>query len=657
MENYSWIISEINQHKISILDNQLVPWNNSKLMDLYTFVYTKCINDKSSDKNEALIMYDIHEKVLTEFLNDCLSRKPENVTIKFFIDAYEKYNFFSTSVNFIFRYLNKFFILKFKSISLNDRTHNLFMSKFFSTMDDHSSEIIYNEACKGHPFSNDFVKDFSKLLSIYKKSELKNQQLLSKYKEGIDYFYNSQIHNFSSVDDLIEYYNLIHSQLVTVCKAIEIPELIQELTSIFLDSIRTESILNSMKIEFSSLIMNNDVNKLCVLYNIHTEFFMECLIIYTEELCSQTFNFFEKILSLHDLIEDLILKLENENISSIFYNTVTKLIKNIENFSKILAIEILKNKKYCFLLQMLENKETFITIYGKTLLNRLLNTDFLDITNEISIIEEMKIYISNSLVYKLESLIIDYKNAILLTRKFQSVSKLKSSIFVFSEKTFLTQPFNLDSSYLSKDLLESSKHIEDFYKTQFNLRKLSFNYWQSSVTIEATFYNPTKKYYMTFYVIQYIILTKIQDAKSKSQLALVQDLQIEPSIISAVLHSLTNHKTPILLKSGLPHKLDTINDIFTVNESFTSSQDHIRFKLPILDQSKKQDSSNIELNVPFILRAKITKLLKHHPLSKDEIFKQIANISQNKKIIDKQIDFLIAQEYIEINDDIFSYIP
>ena len=70
MENYTEIISEIKYLKSSILKNENIQWNNAKLMELYTFVYKKCLEDKSVGKEEASKMYNIHADMLTEFIID-----------------------------------------------------------------------------------------------------------------------------------------------------------------------------------------------------------------------------------------------------------------------------------------------------------------------------------------------------------------------------------------------------------------------------------------------------------------------------------------------------------------------------------------------------------------------------------------------------------
>ena len=659
MESYSWIICEIESYKNGVLNNEVIRWNNKKLMELYSFVYKKCIDDKSVNKDEAIIMYEIHEKMLTEFIIDCLVRIPEKVTIPFFLDAYEKYQFFCNSINFIFRYLNKFFILKFKSMPLEERSLNIFMKHFFTTMDDSCSDIIYKEACKGYPFSKEFIQDFSNLLGCYHKFELKNERLLTQFKNAIRVFYQTESHSFVSIDELIDYYKFHQEQLKSICEMINYPQLMSPLMDIFLDSIHTASILISLKKEFSYLAINKEVDKLFTLYNIHSEFFIQCMILFIEELCSQS-GIFPKILDFYNLLNQLAVKLEDSSMIDTFKTTLTGLIKNLSNFDKTLSMEIYNNKEYCFLLQMLENKDTFVVVYGKILLNRLLVNEYLDTLNEMVVLEEMKKYISNSLMYKLESLILDYRNAALLSRKFQGKSIPKSHIFVFSEKTFLTQPFTLSYSQLPKCLESSSLEIIEFYTSQYNLRNLTFNYWQSNVTIESTYYYPTRNYTMNMSVIQYIILSKIQKYGSITQKHLVDELELDSYIVSAVLHSLSNSKTStLLLKSGIANKLDTINDRFTINKDFTSNQELIRFKLPILNSDEKNKKDKIsDFDIPYLLRAKIVKTIKHEQeMTRKDIENAVSIISSNVKIIDQQIDYLVTQEYIEINNDIFSYIP
>jgi hypothetical protein len=140
----------------------------------------------------------------------------------------------------------------------------------------------------------------------------------------------------------------------------------------------------------------------------------------------------------------------------------------------------------------------------------------------------------------------------------------------------------------------------------------------------------------------------------------VDELELDSYIVSAVLHSLSNSKTStLLLKSGIANKLDTINDRFTINKDFTNNQELIRFKLPILNSDEKNKKDKIsDFDIPYLLRAKIVKTIKHEQeMTRKDIENAVSIISSNVKIIDQQIDYLVTQEYIEINNDIFSYIP
>jgi len=655
MENYTEIISEIQALKFSILNNENIQWNNAKLMELYTFVYKKCLEDKSVGKDEASKMYNIHADMLTEFIIDFETLMNDNFTIRSYLDCFEKYEFFCNSLNFIFRYLNKFFILKFKSIPLEERSKNIFLSKFFQKMDKECARIIIEQVSLGYPFSEQFNQDLLDLIQIYRKSEFTNEALLGSLKDGIKEFYAPKNAVFSNVKDFIKYFNYHHDQLSKICFYIHCPNLLQDLVNIFIDSIRTQEMFTAMASEFSVLIEENNIDILKTLFNINSEFFNQCMQIYVGEILFQP-NFFHKIYFFYTLADNLTTLCNSDTIKTSFKEFTSLKIKSIPNFCKIFTQEIYKNTKYCFLIQMIENKEEIVVLYGKALLVRLLSNDYIDVTNEINILEEMKKYISNSLMYKLESLIIDYRNAILLSRKYNG--KLKTNIYVFSEKTFLNLPISIPLELLPMELYESSKEVISFYKSQFNLRNLVFNFWQSTVSLESTYYEPTRTYCMQMTVIHYLFLYTIQQwGGNATQNKLVEKFELDPYIVSAVLHSLIHPKTPILCKSGQPNMLDPFNDVFTINSKFTSDQSLVRFQLPILNPNMKQERVITDLDVPYFLRSKIMYAAKQKDsLTKDEIYQLVSNISGNVVKIEEQIKYLVEGEYLEDKGEVYEYI-
>lgn len=655
MENYTDLINEIKSLKSSILNNEPIQWNNAKLMELYTFVYKKCLDDKSVEKEEASKMYNIHADMLTEFIIDFETVMHENSTIRSYLDCHEKYEFFCNSLNFIFRYLNKFFILKFKSIPLEDRSKNIFLSKFFHKMDKQCAAIIYQQVSKGYPFTEEFNHDLVDLVQIYRKSEFTNEALLGSLKDGIKQFYSPKNAVFSNIKDFIRYFNYHHEQLSKICFYIHCPNLLQGLVNIFIESICTQEMFSAMASEFSILIEENNIDILKTLYNINSDFFNQCMQIYVGEIIFER-NFFHKIYFFYTLVDKLSTFCNSETIMTSFKEFTTSKIKSIPNFCKIFTQEIYKNKQYCFLIQMIENKEEIVVLYGKALLIRLLSNDYIDVANEINILEEMKKYISNSLMYKLESLIIDYRNAILLSRKYNG--KLKTNIYVFSEKTFLNLPVSLPLELLPMELYESSQQVISFYKSQFNLRNLVFNFWQSTVSLESTYYEPTRTYCMQMTVIHYMFLQKIQEwGGSATQNKLVEKFNIDPYIASAVLHSLIHPKTPILCKSGEPNMLNPFNDVFTINSKFTSDQSLVRFQLPILNPNIKQERVITDLDVPYFIRSKIMYAAKQkQSLTNDEIYKLVSNISGNVVKIQEQIMYLVEGEYLEDKGGEYEYI-
>jgi len=155
-----------------------------------------------------------------------------------------------------------------------------------------------------------------------------------------------------------------------------------------------------------------------------------------------------------------------------------------------------------------------------------------------------------------------------------------------------------------------------------------------------------------------MFLEKIQEwGGTTTQNKLVEKFELDPYIVSAVLHSLIHPKTPILCKSGEPHMLDPFNDVFTINTNFTSNQSLVRFQLPILNPNTKQERVITDLDVPYFLRSKIMYAAKQKQcITKTEIFNLVSNISGNSVKIEEQIKYLVEGEYLEDKGGVYEYI-
>jgi hypothetical protein len=163
---------------------------------------------------------------------------------------------------------------------------------------------------------------------------------------------------------------------------------------------------------------------------------------------------------------------------------------------------------------------------------------------------------------------------------------------------------------------------------------------------------------MQMTVIHYLFLYTIQQRGGcATQNKLVEKFELDPYIVSAVLHSLIHPKTPILCKSGQPNMLDPFNDVFTINSKFTSDQSLVRFQLPILNPNMKQERVITDLDVPYFLRSKIMYAAKQKDsLTKDEIYQLVSNISGNVVKIEEQIKYLVEGEYLEDKGEVYEYI-
>jgi hypothetical protein len=177
------------------------------------------------------------------------------------------------------------------------------------------------------------------------------------------------------------------------------------------------------------------------------------------------------------------------------------------------------------------------------------------------------------------------------------------------------------------------------------------------VHIDAHFSN--KSYTIQMSMIQYVVLLLIQQYPGKTYYDIHNLLRVhqnDSDYVKGILHSLCRSKYALILKSGMSDTIHLFQDTFCINPLFYSSQSCMIIPLP---QFTTTPTMKIQNESIYILRCKIIQIMKkHESLSLTSLMEYMYPTSQNKKMIEKQVDYLIQQEYIEKTlDDLLIYIP
>jgi hypothetical protein len=641
--NNNDLINEITLIKNSILNSEKININNKKLMDIYTYVYICCTNDKTSEKKKAFELFDIYENSIRNFIEDSDIYLQNDFTIDNSIIFINKFLFFCKNLNFMFRYLNKYFIIKYKNIELHSKSIDIFKEILFEKIDNNCSGEILNEIDNYFITKNELLKNILKLYGFYKKLNFDPINIVLSIKNGYKSHLLKKIH-LSNFEEILLFYNNQYKSILYLCDQIQICFLIKDLTNILIDCLSNLNIHMIIKSSFSKYFLEKQIEHLDFIHKINPRLFFECLNSEFENI-----NTFNNICLYYQYICELTKILNDEKIELKYTEYISNLFRNNENMIKNLAKEIMINHKGYFILKLIDNKEDVIIQLGRTIVNKLIHNDFYDLDLEIKSINEMKNYLDHSLTFKLKNLLMDIKNSFILTRTFENNN---TNIYIFSNKLFLSDPIS-DFIYNHYEFDKIKHNITHYYKKQFSNRILRFNYWQTTVFFD--YYINNKIYNIIMPIIQFFIFEIIFNNKSINYKDIHSKISIPSYIFNGLLHSLT-HKFSIINKTGDKHKINIENDIFSINYNFSSLDKNIKFVLPLFNKNKPNTEYDKE-NIHF-LRAKIMNIIKtSSPISLSQLLTKMITFTKNEILILQQLEYLIDQEYIELQNDFYIYIP
>jgi len=693
-EDHHYLIQEIEDLSHKVIHKLPIPWKNTKLMEIYTYIYKQCIEDYSKNKQTSLALYRLYEKSVEEFARKLLDRlylliPPQEVEECL---AYcELFTFFCSNLNFAFRYLNKFFVLKFKIMSLEERCRNIFLRSLWPWIEERCTARLqcYNGTLQER-------NDCARLFRYMSAEKLSLVKCLDAFIQGYRCYFLDALPFRSklTLEDLMSLYQQQVLHIRDVSEQLALPVLLKDLFSVMVDCFHVPSVDSLVREHAFSVIMNARYELMIALVLIHKEAFLDSIGTGINRLKPQN-QTFPIIKRYHDHFKTLDVRLKKEGheklggeVYDCFSVAVSALFQASPSMYTIFSRLVESDPAgFLFITGILEKKEEFIFHYGKLYYSRLIGatasypTSFNDQSYAFMPLEEMRKYITQPLLYKLESLVNDYRNSLALTRTFSAtvpLQPLRCNLFVFSEKMFMRYPH--PSSPVSIDnfpcslLRDNCQSLLAFYKSQHPMRTFSFHFWESLVFLEAVFpSNMDAVYTFRMSVIQYLVLRLfIQTMLSMTTAFTFSELHKRCSSflpvedqLAAVLHSFCRRNPPLLCKTGDPRRLSPCDDRFSLNLEFQSRMREHSWELPrfrndadgnnttAISAIVNNNNKNDRIEVAYVLRARLMRLIKKatdHRMSKNDLFEHVKDLTRDPVMIQTQLDYLLEQEYIVKHD-------
>lgn len=655
---YDYLVREIEELSDKLIKNLPIPWSTTKLMEIYTYVYRQCMDDYSPTKERGHELYHLYVKSIKDFAQSLLSNfSPQD--IQECISTCEHFFFFSDNLKFAFRYLNKFFVLKFKIMSLEEKCHVIFLESMWPCIEQ-QCVICLRSYDGGEQDKNNFAS----LFQYMERYQLDMMKCLGSLREGYR-FYLSCLSLPDTLEDLMLMYHNQLEHIQDLSEKLTLPILRKYLFSEMIDHFDDSSIIYLVEKHASFVIYHARYEVMIAMVLIHKETFLASIDKSIQSMKSESHqSVFLMIKRYHDHLKALDAHLKKDGYEELgneiydrFSMAVSALFTDLPSlwmaFSRIVESDPCG---FLFIASILEKKEEFVLSYGRLFYYRIIGETC---ATPLLPLEEMRKHIPQPLLYKLESLANDYRSSILLTRTLNlHPPRLRSNLFVFSEKIFMRYPHTMRIENISCPLLrESCQQLLAFYKSQHPTRTFSFHFWESQVFMQARFPVSDTLYLFRMSVIQYLVL-RLFGTKPVSFFHLREQCSSFLSgdeQLMAVLHSFCRRNPPLLWKTGDPQWQCPQEDEFCLNIGFESKTIDHAWSLP---RFKFEKTNAVIEDTSFLIRARLVRLFKNAPQTMDDLLIQLRDVTRDRVVIQKQLDYLSEQEYIEpCKDGRYIYMP
>lgn len=629
---------------------KITKMDRSILIEMYTLIYKKCLEDKTKTKENAQRLYDFHNEQIEIFVQEWQVYMDEPCyDFLEVLKKMEEWILFKKHLNFMFRYLNKFFIYKFRSpdldISSSECFHKYCLPRFYDMMNHCVTTFLLNDSI---PFIQK-MEHFHRVLNDYSILLLNQENFLEGMIHGCFEFF---IQKRKQICDYIKCILNVQDEFLIFFSEIHQETLFKR---VFYSKIKTDPFYQQyMDAYFDRDMELCHIEKLQLMENIDSKSFLDLLTKFMEK----KFDFSEKILFEMEKLDNF---LQNYFPLDVYRNRFVFILnesikKKSKPFFQFYIQQLYDpSASYEKYIPWMDEKMELIDMIKKQWIHKIINNVF-DEEKELKLLKKISPFLSSTLYFRISNILSDYKQS-LINRRGYIYPSWQMNVFIFSNNLVCQ---NHPSITVPTSFQEAMDSFSSHYKNLFPLRKLFWDFEKSTLDIV---YDGRHNLNMSCY--HYILLDYL--SRCKDQSCTFQSLKTqfpwEVTLLKGVLHSLIHHPIPILKKTGMQKGIDPEFDEFILqNELFYDSSKHacIKYILPISKTTNATDQKWIEDDLRFRLRSKIVHFLKKRGSAEiDEIRKEVSQISKNETSLVEALNFCCEKEFIEFREEskIFIYLP
>jgi len=304
------------------------------------------------------------------------------------------------------------------------------------------------------------------------------------------------------------------------------------------------------------------------------------------------------------------------------------------------------------------DKDLFSEYYRKQLAKRLLlnRTENEDV--EKNFILKLKLRCGAQFTSKLEGMIKDKNVSKEMNDEFhQSFCKnnpCETSVQVLTMGYWPS--YTIDDLHVCNEMSESMEKFHEYYKTKTTNRIIRWIHCLGQVIMKGKFGKNTHELIISTY--QACILMLFNHSKTLTVGEIQKTVNIPIEMIQSLLNSLSTNKFDFLTKTPEKGRIG-INDIFQVNQNFSSKQFRIRvpWMSKITKEEKKEINDNVCSDRKHVIEAAIVRIMKsrrtmQHTQLIIEILQQLTqHFKPDPRMIKICIENLINKEYLERTEE------
>jgi len=625
-------ISNDNKNYSSIIKNYIENYFDSNINIYHPDYLYQIVWNNKIDNNELLILYNISiEKYLIQKKQDIRNLIKKD---KFNLQSLNKLiNLLNLQISKLLNILNlninikKNFLIKLLSepIIIN------FIQLELTNFDEESINEIKELCFKMNNLSNDYVW-FLKLIGKTLKNNIISFEfnIPNKYNKLYEIYYI-----FDNINEIKKKYNFIDDSLNLVHIINPTYEIFKNKFIEVINFCSINNLYNLINLKIIELF-NGDIQ---FINNVKSS-----ISLYLRNNLDVNINFMKLIILCNNLklLENYILVFfEEENIINNLFVIINNCIRKIDKIRFI--------KDIILLLTNIKIKDVFLNKYHELLIKRLLSRE-ININNEITVLNTLKLYFNHNIVNKINKVLNDYivstQDLDFYNNKYniQNINILTTS--------YLNWNINYNEGYVNSlteckntsnnDLKSYIINYQEYYnKIYIDKRKLQWLLQYGEINITYNNIN------ITLLPIQLLVLELFNDNIS----LLINDI-LSQEFFDNYSNKFKNNIINSLLNSKI---LKLENDKVYLSESNDIETNLINISCDYIQDIRESFIDELANSREDIIKCIINHYIKIKPINKEELYLLVENdikyFKLTQDLFDKAINYLLKFDYLEIKDN------